>query len=140
MKRAERAEDASSNFSDATHYDNLVPTLTTKLANAKARRLSVSSFHDNVHKSSACAKRRAYKRFSRLTLNEGPMAQREGTADFEFIVRCETPACSKHRDIINLISFSPQCNVDVFAEGYGHGSEGPEDFCPACGTLGVLYD
>lgn len=50
------------------------------------------------------------------------------------ILKCVNPHCD-NCEVVNSISGIDEESVDVFLEGFGHGVEDEEDFCPECGEL-----
>jgi hypothetical protein len=50
------------------------------------------------------------------------------------ILKCVNPHCD-NSEVVNSISGIDAENVDGFLEGFGHGAEDDEDFCPECGEL-----
>ena len=50
------------------------------------------------------------------------------------ILKCVNPHCD-NSEVVNSISGIDEENVDGFLEGFGHGAEDDEDFCPECGEL-----
>ena len=50
------------------------------------------------------------------------------------ILKCMNQHCD-NSEVVNSISGIDEENVDGFLEGFGHGAEDDEDFCPECGEL-----
>lgn len=50
------------------------------------------------------------------------------------ILKCVNPHCD-NSEVVNSISGIDEESVDNFLEGFGHGAEEDEDFCPECGEL-----
>lgn len=50
------------------------------------------------------------------------------------ILKCVNPHCD-NSEVVNSISGIDEEDVDGFLEGFGHGVEDDEDFCPECGEL-----
>jgi len=50
------------------------------------------------------------------------------------ILKCVNPLCEKS-EVVNAINGIDSNMIDAFLEGFGHGVEEDEDFCPECGEL-----
>ena len=50
------------------------------------------------------------------------------------ILKCMNQHCD-NSEVVNSISGIDEESVDNFLEGFGHGAEDDEDFCPECGEL-----
>jgi hypothetical protein len=55
-------------------------------------------------------------------------------------VVCETPGCRNNGKVVNIIGAIPPEAVNILFEGFGHGAEDPNDYCPECQQLGILQD
>ena len=49
-------------------------------------------------------------------------------------LKCVNPHCGND-EVVNAISGIDTDSVDDFLEGFGHGAEDDEDYCPECGEL-----
>jgi len=50
------------------------------------------------------------------------------------ILKCVNPHC-ENSEVVNTINGIDSNMIDAFLEGFGHGVEEDEDFCPECGEL-----
>lgn len=57
------------------------------------------------------------------------------------ILVCETVGCKNQHNTVNEVKFDDAHSFNLFAEGYGQGSEDlTTDACPICGKLAAFID
>lgn len=52
---------------------------------------------------------------------------------------CLTDGCPRWGEVISSFIGDME-DENVLFEGYGHGAEDPQDYCPKCGVLAILQD